>query len=106
MEILLWLALASLPLGVVLAVAGAVVAVVLKGRIPAVALAALVPVLLVVWASATYQDGIRADETGTSGNIFVAVGWLVAAAGAGAGAACLAVVRAARASHEEVVRSG
>lgn len=35
--------------------------------------------LAVVWVVLTYQGGVRADETGTSGTILEDVVWLVAA---------------------------
>jgi hypothetical protein len=105
MEILLWFALAALPLGAVLAISGAVVAAVAGLRAPAAVLSALVLVLLVVWVVTTYQSGLRADETGASGSIFATSGWLVGAIAAGVTAALVSLQRR-RSSPRAATRAG
>lgn len=93
MDILLWLALAALPLGVAVAIAAVVTAAIAGLRLPGAVLAALVPVLLGIWVVTTYQSGLRADETGTGGNIFATAGWLGGAVMAALAAAGLSIRR-------------
>ena len=82
-EILVWLALASLPLAAIVAVSGAALGVAVRPGTLTLVLAGLVVVLLITWVTTTYQAGVRADETGTGGNIFSEAGWLAAALCAG-----------------------
>jgi len=83
-DILIVVALLTLPLGAA-AVLSAVV-LVAAGPCPwtAVVSAALAVVLMVVWVLLSYRDGVRADAPGASGNAFSQVGWLVAAIVSGA----------------------
>ncbi|WP_432489186.1 hypothetical protein [Kineococcus sp. SYSU DK018] len=79
MNLLLLLALASLPAGCIVVLVAFVFAVStaprrLKAILPALAGA----VLTTVWIAVTYQGGIRADETGTSESVFSDAGWLAA----------------------------
>lgn len=98
MEILVWLALASLPLAAIVAVSGATLGVAVRPGASTLVLAALVVVLLIAWVTTTYQAGVRADETGTGANIFSEAGWLAAALCAGALAGVLGLRPRARAT--------
>jgi hypothetical protein len=78
-DLLLLLALASLPAGCIVVLVAFVLAVSTAPRRREAILPALAgAVLTTVWIAVTYQGGIRADETGTSGNVFSDAGWLAA----------------------------
>ncbi|WP_375404938.1 hypothetical protein [uncultured Amnibacterium sp.] len=89
MDVLSLLALAALPLGVLVALAGAVIAVVTGVRPWTIVLSALVGPLLGAWFVTTYLSGIRADETGTGGSVYSDIAWLVAAVVVGVAAAAV-----------------
>lgn len=79
MNLLLLLALASLPVGGVVVLVALVLAVAAAPRHGAAILLALSgAVLTVVWIVVTCQGAIRADEGGTGGNVFSDAGWLAA----------------------------
>ncbi|WP_380159727.1 hypothetical protein [Kineococcus sp. R86509] len=79
MDFLLLLALTSLPAGCIVVLIAFVLAVATAPRRPRAVLSALASaVLTTVWIAVTIQGGIRADETGTSENVFSHVGWLAA----------------------------
>lgn len=79
--------LAVLPASALLALVMPVVVMVRCRRwaVPAVALWVVAVALLVVWVVASYQDGVRADEDGTTGDIFSSLQWLLDAVLAAAG---------------------
>ncbi|MCI2237774.1 hypothetical protein MO973_16300 [Paenibacillus sp. TRM 82003] len=81
MDLLLLLTLASLPAGGVVVLVAFVSAVSTAPRHrTATLLASAGAGLAAVWVVVTYRGGIRADETGTSYNMFSDAGWLLAAA--------------------------
>ena len=74
------LALAALTTGGTTVLLAVVLALATAPRRPAAVLLALTgTVLAAVWVELSYQGGVHADETGTSGNILDDVAWLIAA---------------------------
>ncbi|MBB2903331.1 hypothetical protein FHR75_004173 [Kineococcus radiotolerans] len=74
------LALAALATGGITVLLAVVLALATAPRRPAAVLLALTgAVLTAVWVELSYQGGVHADETGTSGNILDDVAWLIAA---------------------------
>ena len=86
------LLLVGLALGGATVTLAAALALVVRPRRPAAVLLASGSVaLVVVWVARTYRGGIRADETGTEGNILDEVLWLVAAVVVGVGSNVLSL---------------
>jgi hypothetical protein len=73
------LLLTAMAVGALIVLAAAILALTVPTRRPSQVLALIGTALGLVWIVLTYQGGVLADETGSSGDIRHEAGWLAAA---------------------------